>query len=630
MIQFITLTATDCFSYEKLEFDFRTGLHSISGSNGSSKTSVFMTLQQCLFNKNSKGCKVDDVNNKVTGKPYEIELTMDKDGVVYTILNSKKQGIIKITRDGSNISLKRIPDNLKMIQEILGTDFDGFENLTYQSKSSTMDLLDSSTNTGRSAFANKVLKLSEIDGHLSRMVEFKKELEGKTGRIAFLEKSIENKVSSLGQLSEEKELIDTLKDERRLQDLSELLDGIVQKKALLESTLRNLEADLKKSLNYADQMKLKQRKEQQLKELVEPDKDLVECRDQLQKITTAHATRLAKIKTLEADIATMDKANRLGKCFTCNHGVAEGYFDEQIAAIKAEVISHKEFVAKCVEGKAKYEGRIATWTTINNLKTDIDKLASAAPYVDITDEALSASIEDTKEKLSETYELHDTLKESRGQTLKTLNSAKEHNAMVRAVKELNVKIAENNGRLSLQIDSETKELMKCEHRLELIKTWIGILGPKGYRTAKIKTFLQALNSTMLKYSKLICNGRIQCNFFINESGEIDFSITDEAKVMDMALWSGGESSRIKLVCLFAVLELLEVMGSTSFNVLCLDEVFSTLDAEGKEGLFKVLAYLKGKSKAIYVIAHEDLALDLVYDSVIKAEKLPNGTTRISQ
>ena len=135
---------------------------------------------------------------------------------------------------------------------------------------------------------------------------------------------------------------------------------------------------------------------------------------------------------------------------------------------------------------------------------------------------------------------------------------------------------------------------------------------------------------MKKYADLMCNGKITCVFALSPTGEITFEITDEAKTQDITLWSGGETARIKIVCLFAVLEILEAMGSVAFNVLCLDEIFSALDQEGKEGLFKVLEYLKHKHKALYVIAHEELALDLMYDSVIKAEKLHDGTTRITQ
>ena len=174
----------------------------------------------------------------------------------------------------------------------------------------------------------------------------------------------------------------------------------------------------------------------------------------------------------------------------------------------------------------------------------------------------------------------------------------------------------------------SERIWKSENKLELLKAWQGILGSKGYRVARIKKFISSLNGLMVKYAQMISGGRIKCNFFITETGEIDFTITDEAKSMAYELWSGGEKGRVKLVCLFAVLELLESMGSLSFNVLALDEIFSALDTEGKEGLFNVLTYLKGHSKAIYTIAHEELVLDLQYDYKVKAEKLSDGTTEV--
>jgi ABC-type Mn2+/Zn2+ transport system ATPase subunit len=82
--------------------------------------------------------------------------------------------------------------------------------------------------------------------------------------------------------------------------------------------------------------------------------------------------------------------------------------------------------------------------------------------------------------------------------------------------------------------------------------------------------------------------------------------------------------------LFAVLEILEALGSGSFNVLCLDEIFSSLDLEGKEGLFRVLSHLQNKGKGIYTIAHSELALAMVYDSIISATKHEDGTTTIKQ
>lgn len=94
--------------------------------------------------------------------------------------------------------------------------------------------------------------------------------------------------------------------------------------------------------------------------------------------------------------------------------------------------------------------------------------------------------------------------------------------------------------------------------------------------------------------------------------------SDAHRVLSCSMWSNGQKDRVKLACLFAVLELLELTGGAGFDLLFLDEVFASLDEEGREGLFKVLEYLKGRGKGIYTIAHEPIANAVVYDSIITA------------
>ena len=102
---------------------------------------------------------------------------------------------------------------------------------------------------------------------------------------------------------------------------------------------------------------------------------------------------------------------------------------------------------------------------------------------------------------------------------------------------------------------------------------------------------------------------------------------DPDKKVPFANWSKGEQARVKLACLFSVIELLEVMGSASYNVLVLDEIFSALDDEGKEGLFEVLSYLRSNGKCIYTISHTPLVNPVVFDSAIEVVK-ENGLARI--
>ncbi|BCS54084.1 AAA family ATPase [Geobacter sp. SVR] len=629
MIVFQTLKAQDCFSYTNLEFNFQTGLHSISGMNGSSKTSIFLVLQQCLYNKNAKGCKIEDVNNKITGKPYEIEVTFTKGANAYHIVNSKKKGCIEIYHNGVDISLKRIPDNLKLIEEILECDFQTFCDLTYQSKESTLNLLDSSTNKGRSEFANRTLKLAELDQQLGRMDAYRKELEGKRGTIALLSESLETLKASLSSEACEMAPLPTAELQGRMKVFSELLEDWQGRKVRIEADLGRLQTDLSRSANYAQQMLHLKGKQDELALLSAPDKDLAECRDQLSRIQQAESKRTTMVALWNKELEMLKKAAATGKCHACGHEVEAKQFDVQVTQIQTHIAEANEFLERCKSGGVKYASRINTWEEIHRLEQEIARLTNAVPY-ECDAEALKQEESRLQYELRQVQDEISGLKAEQQEVQAKYDEAIKHNATVAAVKDLNANIRENNAKLHIQIDQHAQQLADSERRLDLLKSWVGILGPKGYRTVMVNRFLQSLNKTMSTYARLMCDGRIKCLFFINEAGEIDFSITDDAKAMDIVLWSGGETARIKIVCLFAVLELLEVTGATSFNVLCLDEIFDALDQDGKAGLFNVLEYLKGKNKALYTIAHSELALDLVYDSVIAAEKLNDGTTRVFQ
>jgi len=120
VVNFTRVVARDCFAYKYLDFRFENGIHSVIGNNGASKTSLFLTLIQGLFNQNPKGTKIADVNNEITGQPYEIEIWFTKGASEWHVKNSKKTGEIEIYEEVNGAkhkrNLKRIPDNLKFIE----------------------------------------------------------------------------------------------------------------------------------------------------------------------------------------------------------------------------------------------------------------------------------------------------------------------------------------------------------------------------------------------------------------------------------------------------------------------------------------------------------------------------------
>lgn len=735
MVLIKKITLTDTFSYTKQTIMFEEGLHSISGVNGSSKTSVFLGIQQVLFNRNSKNCRIDEVSNNITGLPYEIEVEFTKGEDEYRVVNSRKTGKIDLYKNGKNIALRKIPEVLKQIQEILGCDYELFADLTYQSKESKLNLLDSSSNKGRAEFVNRILKLDELDAELTRLNDRRKELEGKNGRIAqiqsaieMLEGSISAPVSVPEEVEEDESIVIKLRTEleellqkqtslsdeykklsvvaKKYEEQADKHEEIVAIQAQMEEisdqdnfdivgtvsglndtilSVKALIADLDLKLKEQETAKTNAEQKQQLEEALAkiktPDKPLDECLDQKVKIEKAYAIKTEQIRSKEVERKKLENASKLGVCPTCTSVVDPAHFEEGIATLINEIAELDAFCEKCESGLVKYNERISLWNQINKINKEIAKIPDscytpskvllhqqdrgklaeeAVKYITERDawKAWLAADGRNKVRLKNIDKLKEGLEVLEAPNIEHLmqlrvrcgagaeavavcreqieeaedihKEAVKHNAERRTKIAVNAQIEDSNKQVYLSIDQKQKELTELQEKLDLLKMWVNILGPKGYRTQMVAKFLNALNTTMRHYSGLMCDGRINCTFKLSDTGEIVFEITDEAKVQDIALWSGGETARIKIVCLFAILEMLEVMGSTSFNVICLDEIFSALDQEGKEGLFKVLEHLKQKRKAIYVIAHEELTLDLMYDSVIKAEKLSDGTTRLTQ
>lgn len=741
MIKFTRLKATDTFAYRELDFAFAEGIHSLKGINGASKTSVFATLSQCLFNKNIKNIKVPGVDNNITGKPYAIECWFHKGDKEYYVKNSKKTGGIEIRENGKDKSLKRIPDNLKLIEDILGCGYAEFKDLFYQSPKSAINLLDTDSDIERKKFINKVLRLDELDFHLDRMKTAEKELQGKSGKIQTLQKQVETYESGLNEMQEELEQIDLTSLETTLADSRELLDAnkqlqsalterrrtaekeLAKAKATVEtanklqdakdmldvtatptrseeelnlslSELREAKTNLSVEIAESDGIILRANKaksdqealiswQEKLAKLEVPEKDLTFCTENLNKLRAMQSTKTAELTQKRKELASLESAGLKGTCPTCGAGVDKDKFATEVSELKAAVNELEATVEKCVTAISKYEGFAATHGSIAAIQIQIDKLkgnpdssidgdaeesrraelvtkfANTTADIILCEQGIKLhgvrkNIEATIANLSATVGEADDVSTAES-ALKLLDQelsqvgneisraitdcagiaqevekGRNHNAIAVARKTLNEQIMENNSNLQLQIDASKRELLEAEERLDLVKTWVGILGGKGYRVHKIEGFLKSLNSCMRKYAEVISNGSIQCHFFITEEGEVDFTITDSYKQVEWNCYSEGEKARVKLGCLFAILELLEVLGAVSFNVLCLDEVWGSLDDMGKEGLFRVLDMLRNKGKGVYCIAHTELVLPLTYDSVIRAEKQEDGTTCIFQ
>jgi DNA repair exonuclease SbcCD ATPase subunit len=121
------------------------------GSNGAGKSTLLEALQQCLYNRTTKGTTLDTTINRKTGKQYRITVDLTVDDVQYRITNDRtslKITIYKLTNGSyEDLMIKSIPASLTYIQNLVGLDFQSFVALTHITHSTVTDMTDNLSNS---------------------------------------------------------------------------------------------------------------------------------------------------------------------------------------------------------------------------------------------------------------------------------------------------------------------------------------------------------------------------------------------------------------------------------------------------------------------------------------------------
>jgi DNA repair exonuclease SbcCD ATPase subunit len=620
---FTKIQATNVFSFEELTFEFTSGIHNILGVNGSGKTSLFLILSLGLYNRTPKGNKVNDADNIVTGKPWEIEIFAVKDnGDKLRVLNSRVTGDIKIWKNGKSIGSNTIPRNLKIIEQEFGQ-YESFVTRCYQSSESTIDLIEDSKDSARKEFCERVLRFDEIDRIDVKLEARRKELVGKNGRIELAKKTIQTLRSAVGEIEAISEELPLDELQSRVSELEVQLQAQTSSLAVTESKLAEVNEWHKLSLtNQAARDRLliieKEINEIALVSTAEfLSRDLQYIRQEISKYESEIATKKTEISKFKA-------AESQGKCDRCGTGIEPGFYEQLI--LKAEaVVNAQQLLLRSAKGtESELELHLAAHQRVAQLVQEQLKL-QARPEAQFDLNVLVAEqnqlnelkciANETVSRLS--FDLQLVKVELRDQTA--------FNQRQRTLRELNKRVEEKNAEIKGKLAESELQLELSEELADLLKLARELIA--GYKTVRMQRFLKQLNQQMLKYTRMLCGGQIKSRFFVDTEGKIQFSVIDPHKQLPWNNWSKGQQARVKLSVLFGMIEQLETMGTESYNVLFLDEIFGSLDAAGREGLSNVLVYLKQQGKSVFTIAHTPIIHQVLYDKVIEM-KFENGISSI--
>jgi DNA repair exonuclease SbcCD ATPase subunit len=172
---------------------------------------------------------------------------------------------------------------------------------------------------------------------------------------------------------------------------------------------------------------------------------------------------------------------------------------------------------------------------------------------------------------------------------------------------------------SLETDKDRieGEKIKAGERGMWLKTLDEILGEKGVKQLAIRSVLPTLNSQI--QDLLIEMG---VPYRVNFDEEFNAVLTHMGMEISVSTLSTGEMKKVDFSVLMAIVRLMKIKFS-GLNLLFLDEIFSSVDAEGIGAILKILRKnSQDLGLNVFVINHAPMPLE-IFDSHLEIRKSNN-------
>ena len=160
-----------------------------------------------------------------------------------------------------------------------------------------------------------------------------------------------------------------------------------------------------------------------------------------------------------------------------------------------------------------------------------------------------------------------------------------------------------------------KQLSDKSKELARIKVLEDAFGLDGIQTRVIARYLPLLNVYIKEFLDSLTGGRISVRVVINEKSEIDVIIAGATADM-YNMNSGGEQNVIRLgVDIGLALLSFRRLGQKP-DIICLDEIFGSLDDEHTEAVFEMLDQLDDRFSRVILISHKSEIQAMIEDNIV--------------
>ena len=579
MITLKKLQWDNCFSYgSNNSIDLNdTTLTQLLGKNGAGKSSIPLILEEVLFNKNSKGIKKAEIQNREFNKGYNIFLDFAVENEKYRVEVRRSRGTIKVKlyRGKEDISSHTATNTYKTLEQVLGLDFKTFSQLVYQSTNASLQFL-TTTDANRKKFLVDLFGVEEYGKYYEVFREVSKEINTKLTTLSAKSDTIlkwleDKKLESTNILPELNLPKISEEDEKELRSLRLDFENISEKNKKIREN--NTYKELLRNISPTDFT------------LVGDEEKGIQSYDEL--MTEVGVNRRI-IQESAKEIAHLSSLKK--ECPTCQQEV------------NPTVIQNLKNLSVQKSQKAESD--------VNSLEVEIDRIKSLNSIIankqkkqkdfedlygrvdqtlssDLLDgNQLERSIEKLRAKLNETSKkLKETIDEN--------SRRQKHNTRIQVIEEQTTEFErELEG-----IEKELSEQEKISTNLEVLKRAFSTNGLIAY---KLENLVKEFEDLTNEYLAELSDGRFNINFIV-ENDKLNVSLSDNGNNVDILALSSGELARVNTATLISIRKLMSSISKSRINVLFLDEVINVLDEMGREKLVEVLLSEEGLNT--YIVSH---------------------------
>ena len=579
MITLKKLQWDNCFSYgSNNSIDLNdTILTQLVGKNGAGKSSIPLILEEVLFNKNSKGIKKADIQNREYNKGYNITLDFSVEDNKYRIEVKRSRGTIKVKLFENNldISSHTATNTYKTVEEILGLDFKTFSQLVYQNTTASLQFL-TATDANRKKFlvdlfgVDEYTKFYETFRTVAKTVSVK--INEIQGRCSTIEKWLEDNILETTNILPELNLPKiSEEDEKALRSLQLDFENISQKnKKIRENNVyKKLLADIS-----PNDFTLKGEEEKGIRSYDDLQSEL----GANQRIIKDSAKEIAHLSSLK------------GECPTCHQQVKDTVI-QNLKSLSVLKSREAESDVRSLEQKIEQIKMINSIVTskrkmqrdFEDLYGRVDKTLPAEP---LDANELESNINLLRSKLN-------TISKKLKETIDENSKRQRHNTRIQVILEQ----TDEFKRQLEELEKDLSEQEKVNTNLEILKRAFSTNGLVAY---KLENLVKEFEDLTNEYLAELSDGRFNINFVV-ENYKLNVNLSDKGAIVDILALSSGELARVNTATLISIRKLMSSISKSRINVLFLDEVINVLDDLGREKMVEVLLEEEGLNT--YIVSH---------------------------